>query len=107
MEVKTKRESGVLIVQVEGRMDGITAREFEDAMKAAISASDHAVIVDLEVLSYISSAGLRAILPDRQGPLESGCEICAQFAPSPRSGRSLKLPDLTRLLRFMPPSPRR
>ncbi len=62
MEVRTTREEGALIAEVDGRIDGVTAREFEDTMKSAISAERAAVIIDLEGVSYISSAGLRAFL---------------------------------------------
>jgi anti-anti-sigma factor len=62
MEVNTERENGTLIVKIEGRVDGANAREFEDALEAAIGEDDRAVIMDFEALSYISSAGLRVIL---------------------------------------------
>ena len=62
MEVRTERRNATLVAEVEGRIDGIAASELEDAMKSAISDEDTAVIVDLEGVSYISSAGLRAIL---------------------------------------------
>ena len=64
-------------------MDGITAREFEDAMKAAISESDHAVIVDLEVLSYISSAGLRAILLTAKDLWNRDAKFALSSLPAP------------------------
>jgi len=60
--VKIEQENGTLITKVEGRIDGANAREFEDAVKSAIGESSHAVIMDLEDLAYISSAGLRVIL---------------------------------------------
>jgi stage II sporulation protein AA (anti-sigma F factor antagonist) len=62
MEVNTERENGTLIAKIEGRVDGANAREFEDALEAAIGEDDRAVIMDFEALSYISSAGLRVIL---------------------------------------------
>ena len=62
MEIKTERESGALIACAEGRIDGVNARDFEDAITAAIGETERVVIIDLEYLSYISSAGLRAIL---------------------------------------------
>ena len=63
MEINTEREQGtLLIVKAEGRLDGISAREFDDAMRSKISEKDSVVIMDLEKLSYISSAGLRVIL---------------------------------------------
>ena len=62
MDIKTERADGALIAKAEGRIDGVNARDFEEAMKAAIGSDDSVVVIDLENLSYISSAGLRVIL---------------------------------------------
>ena len=62
MEINTERTNGVLVAKAWSRIDGANAREFEKAMKAAISESDSAVVIDFGELSYISSAGLRALL---------------------------------------------
>jgi anti-anti-sigma factor len=62
MEIDTVRESGALIAKAEGRVDGANAQEFQEALEAAIGEMDRVVILELEQLSYISSAGLRAIL---------------------------------------------
>ena len=62
MDIQTERKEGTLIAKAEGRIDGVNARDFEEALKAAISADDNTVVMDLEGLSYISSAGLRVIL---------------------------------------------
>ncbi len=62
MEIKTESVSGALIARAEGRIDGANAREFESAVQAAISECEGPVIIDCENLSYISSAGLRALL---------------------------------------------
>ena len=62
MDIQTERENGTLVAKVEGRIDGVNARDFEEALKAAISGDDSTVVMDLKGLSYISSAGLRVIL---------------------------------------------
>ena len=62
MEVHTEREGGALIARAVGRIDGTTAREFENALHATLGQHDSALIVDMQSLSYISSAGLRVIL---------------------------------------------
>ena len=62
MEIKTEEENGTLVVQVDGRIDGATAPEFENTVKSVISEDNLAVIVNFEGVSYISSAGLRAVL---------------------------------------------
>jgi anti-anti-sigma factor len=62
MQINVERKNETLITKVEGRIDGGNAREFENALSAAIRDDDRSLILDLEDLSYISSAGLRVIL---------------------------------------------
>ena len=60
--IKTERQGTVLVAITEDRIDGANAREFQEALQAAISDDDSALVLDLERLAYISSAGLRVIL---------------------------------------------
>ena len=62
MKIGVERQGGALIATAEGRIDGINASDFEQALRNAIGDDDMAVVVDLAGLSYISSAGLRAVL---------------------------------------------
>ena len=62
MELKSTREGSNLIVDVEGRVDGTNAMDFQAALEGAIQQSDQGVIMDMGELQYISSAGLRVIL---------------------------------------------
>ena len=62
MEVTTESADGALIAKAGGRIDGTNAGDFESAMQAAFTDSSDAVVLDCEELTYISSAGLRAIL---------------------------------------------
>ena len=63
MEISTERVGNALIVMPsENRVDGTNARDFQVGLEAAIEETDSAVIFDAETLTYISSAGLRAIL---------------------------------------------
>ena len=62
MQIDTVNESGTLIAKTEGRVDGTNAREFQEALEGVIKDADHSVILDMEQLTYISSAGLRVIL---------------------------------------------
>lgn len=59
MEVMTEWKDGVLLVRVSGRIDACNADEFDGAVSAAIEDNGCRVLMDLEKLSYISSAGLR------------------------------------------------
>lgn len=62
MDITTTRESVHLIVSVEGRVDGVNAAEFHVALESAIRPDDRGVVMDMENLRYISSAGLNVIL---------------------------------------------
>ena len=83
MELETSREEGTLIAKALSRVDGANAREFQDALEAAIDASDHALLLDLEQLSYISSAGLRVILLTAKtlGKQDAKLAVCSLSDP--------------------------
>jgi len=50
------------VVAVEGRMDAVSAPEFENFLDTLIAEGVLNVIVDFDALDYISSAGLRSVL---------------------------------------------
>jgi stage II sporulation protein AA (anti-sigma F factor antagonist) len=60
--IKTGKENNAIIVKITGRMDAVTAPEFEKALGAWIDESEKHFVMDLSALEYISSAGLRSIL---------------------------------------------
>ncbi len=62
MSISTEREGGALIAKADGRVDGVNAREFHEALEAAISPDDKCMVLDFGGVSYISSAGLRVVL---------------------------------------------
>ena len=62
MEVTCERRDGVLWVNVSGRITILNAAQFEETVADEIEDGDRAVIIDLENLVYISSAGLYAVL---------------------------------------------
>ncbi|MDD5167492.1 MAG: STAS domain-containing protein [Syntrophales bacterium] len=62
MEINSRKEKGSLIISVKGRIDAVTAPDFEKSLSEWISAGETTMIVNLFDLEYISSAGLRSIL---------------------------------------------
>ena len=61
MEVKTNKENEKLTVEVSGRLDTLTAPEFESKVEPELSGVKD-LVIDLKDLEYISSAGLRVLL---------------------------------------------
>ena len=62
MDINTKKEKGIPVVSVKGRIDAVTAPEFEKSLSEIITSGEKTVLINLENLEYISSAGLRSIL---------------------------------------------
>ena len=61
MNIEQKKNGNELVIALEGRLDTTTAPQLESVLKADL-AGVKALIVDLEKLEYISSAGLRVLL---------------------------------------------
>ena len=63
MEIKeVGKEKNTRIISLEGKMDAISAPEFEDKMGEWIKQGETGFIIHLGGLNYMSSAGLRSIL---------------------------------------------
>ncbi len=62
MEIQTRKEKVAVVLSLKGRMDTLTAPEFEKKVIDFISKGEKAFVVNLVELDYISSAGLRSIL---------------------------------------------
>lgn len=60
MKISKNFENGVFTVILEGRLDTLTAPELEKELGELNGVKD--LVIDMEKLDYISSAGLRVIL---------------------------------------------
>jgi anti-anti-sigma factor len=62
MDLNTRKEQDVAVIAVRGRVDAVTAPQFEKHLSGLIEAGELLLLIDLSDLEYISSAGLRTIL---------------------------------------------
>jgi len=62
MELNARKEGDALVVSVKGRIDAITAPDFEKYLTEQADKSEKSLVVNMKELYYISSAGLRAVL---------------------------------------------
>ena len=62
MKITTEKTAEVLVIHAEGRLDAITAGEFEKEVAPLIQPSGQNVLIDFGKIDYISSAGLRSML---------------------------------------------
>ncbi len=62
MQIETTVIDGISVSKVSGRMDATTVAVFSEACQKLLESGPGKIIIDLEGLEYISSAGLRGIL---------------------------------------------
>jgi len=62
MDLQTKIENNAIVVTISGRLDAVTAPEYEKKIRELIESGNIYMVVDFEHLDYISSAGLRGLL---------------------------------------------
>ena len=61
MTVTKKKNGSILLANVEGRVDTVTAPQFESEIKSDLNGVT-VLVLDFSQLTYISSAGLRVLL---------------------------------------------
>jgi anti-sigma B factor antagonist len=66
MEITEKKQDGVFIFSLQGRLDSNTSPELEKRVFEAIGNGEMNLIIDFEILDYISSAGWRVLLKAAQ-----------------------------------------
>lgn len=74
MEVVVKESGNAKILNVEGRIDTSTAKEFEKKLMEELNGTNR-VRIDLEKVVYVSSAGLRAFLNGQKFSNKNGVEM--------------------------------
>ena len=62
LTIQGEQKAGILVAKTAGRVDGSNARDFQDALESLLNDQVTALLLDLEKVSYISSAGLRVLL---------------------------------------------
>ena len=62
MELITEKQGEVVVFKLRGRLDAVTAPEFEQKCLKWLEAGESYFAVDLGELDYISSAGIRTVL---------------------------------------------
>jgi anti-anti-sigma factor len=62
MQIETEKEKNTIVISVKGKIDAVTAPDFEKALANLIAQGENTFLLNLIGLEYISSAGLRSIL---------------------------------------------
>lgn len=62
MEIDAKKEGQAVIIALTGRMDAVSAPQFDKTVDDFIEKGETSILIDFKTLEYISSAGLQSIL---------------------------------------------
>lgn len=62
MELRVEKKESVVVLFIKGRLDAVTAGELEAKFTELIQGGEENMVVSMEELEYISSAGLRVVL---------------------------------------------
>lgn len=62
MEITARNEKDVVVASLNGRMDAVSAPQFDAWLSERLQASQNKIVLDMSGLEYISSAGLRSLL---------------------------------------------
>ncbi len=66
MTVTTHKDADGVVIALEGELNTLAAPAFEEAVTRELENTTH-LVVDMEKLTYITSAGLRILLMAQQG----------------------------------------
>jgi anti-sigma B factor antagonist len=101
MEVSVKSLKRVDVVKVAGRVDSNSAPEFEKALKDLWEADRNQIVLDLEDVDYLSSAGLRVMVTALKQVKKSSGDLRVA-APSTRVSEVLHLAGLNSIFQIYP-----
>jgi anti-sigma B factor antagonist len=70
-------------VKVRGRVDSETAPELDAALTKLLQENRNQIVLNLQGVDYISSAGLRAVVKAYQAAKKSGGDVCLAAVSTP------------------------
>ena len=79
LDLQPEFDDDVLVLNPSGRIDGATAKEYEDSLLGRIAEGQSKILLNCEAVEYISSAGLRVLLmaSKRAGDAAGKLVLCA------------------------------
>ena len=99
METAVKEYKHCIVMTVSGRVDSATAPQFTQDLTKLTDAGNYKIVVDMEKLEYMSSAGFRALLAvQRECKKYNRGEVALAIVPE-RIHEALELAGFTELFK--------
>lgn len=81
MNLTIEDKEGVKALTIAGRLDTVTAPQFDDKVAKLINPVTHDITMDCSALEYISSAGLRSLIVMLKAAKAAGHRLQLQNVP--------------------------
>lgn len=101
LEISVSEMKRVQLFEVNGRVDSMTANELGQSLNDAIDGGRTAIVVDMQGIEYMSSAGLREIVAALKRVHKTGGDI-RLANPSERVMEVLELAGLDTIFKIYP-----
>jgi anti-sigma B factor antagonist len=75
LSIETDNRQSVSVLKVKGRVDSETAPELDDALTKLLQDNHNQIVLNLQGVNYMSSAGLRAVVKAYQAAKKSGGDL--------------------------------
>jgi len=75
LSIETDNTQSVSVMKVKGRVDSETAPELDDALTKLLQNNKNKIVLNLQGVDYMSSAGLRAMVKAYQNAKKSGGDV--------------------------------
>jgi anti-anti-sigma factor len=75
LEHTVRPQGAATVVEVSGTVDAVTAPRFAEALQGEVAAGHAQLVVDLADVTYVSSAGLRAVLAGLKAARAAGGDL--------------------------------
>lgn len=75
LSIETENRQSISVMKVKGRVDSETAPELDDALTKLLQDNRNKIVLNLQDVNYMSSAGLRAMVKAYQSANKSGGDV--------------------------------
>lgn len=75
LSLETDNRQEISVMKVKGRVDSETSPELDEALTALLQQGRNKIVLDLQGVEFISSAGLRAIVKAYQAAQKAGGDL--------------------------------
>ena len=75
LSIETDNRQSVSVMKINGRVDSESAPELDEALSKLLGQQRNKIVLDLQNVEYMSSAGLRAMVKAFQGAKKAGGDL--------------------------------